>query len=51
MHSGTCTSLVWHSYLDEFAALLPVNKKGDFIKAEEKVITSSSGGLFSSKTV
>jgi hypothetical protein len=40
LYNGCCTSLVWHSYLDEFAALMPVNKKGDFIRAEEKVITS-----------
>lgn len=51
LYNGCCTSLVWHAYLDEFAALMPVNKKGDFIRAEEKVTTQSTGGIFSSKTV
>lgn len=51
MYTGCCTKLVWHAYLDEFAALMPVNKKGDFIRVDEKVITQSTGGLFSSKTI
>lgn len=51
VYSGCCTSLVWHTFADEFAALMPVNKKGEFLKAEEKVVSSQSGGLFSSKVV
>lgn len=49
IYSGCCTSLVWHQYSDEFAALMPINKKGEFIKAEEKASTISTGGLFNSK--
>ncbi|KAL4511824.1 hypothetical protein ABPG72_012669 [Tetrahymena utriculariae] len=51
LYSGCCTSLVWHQYCDEFAALMPVNKTGQFIKATEKVTTISTGSIFNQKTV
>ena len=43
--------LVWHSYLDEFAALVPMTNNNKYVKLKVNKEVVTTGGIFSKKTV